>query len=385
MDVKFGIGRSNLTNQIVDGVCIRQGFVAQESVLRSVSIALATYRRKNQGVLFLEIRDIGGEKVAESKVDVEILRDNSAHNFFFNVELVRGRTYELKLHTINCRSGSAVTGKYCRRKGEGHMFIGARLVKNGELSCTFCYDDPAGSDFMREKVEEKMVVLEDGDGFPGLVSVVIPHFNCPVMLTRCLAALTRQTYSGIDVTVVDDGSDKPAYPESVVRSYHPLLSIKFAKLEKNMGAPVARNEGAGMSTGEYLLFLDADCFLYPDAIKVFVETLMENRSAAYAYGGFRWGDEVVNPREFDFDSLKVRNYVTTMSMVRKHEFPGFDPELKRHQDWDLWLTMGKSGKFGACTGDLMFETMKREGGISTEGNIPMGESIAIIKKKHGLR
>jgi len=186
--------------------------------------------------------------------------------------------------------------------------------------------------------------------------------------------------------VVDDGSRKNAIPRGIVKGFQGFLpGIRLIVHQKNRGAPVARNMGAKKATGEYLFFLDADCELYPDALEVFVETLLQNPDAAYAYCGFKWGGETVKPKFFDADALKLRNFVSTMSMIRRLLFEGFDESLKRHQDWDLFLTMLlKHGREGICTGRLLFETTQRESSISTEGNIPMMESVGIVRRKHGL-
>lgn len=386
MDVVYGRARSKLTDQIVDGMCIRQGFMAQGDFLESVLVTFGTYKRRNDGEVHVEIRDLSAKIVGAAKTNAHEIQDNSNHEFRLGIPINKGKPYELRIKTLNCRSGRSVTAKYCRKTCDTHLFIGARLIKDGELSCTFRYRS-SGGDFVGKSaspVVEKMVEIPRGSFLPGLVSIVIPHYNCPALLAKCLAALTRQTYSALDVVVVDDGSERPAYPESVVRSYEPLLSLTFAAMPKNAGAPTARNEGAKMAIGEYLLFLDSDCFLYADAIRQFVEVLMENKKAAYAYGGFRWGDEVVNPKEFDLRTLRMRNYITTMSMMRSAVFPGFDQKLKRHQDWDLWLTMASAKHYGKCTGKLMFDTPKRKG-ISSEENIPMMDSIKIVKRKHGLK
>ena len=73
-----------------------------------------------------------------------------------------------------------------------------------------------------------------------------------------------------------------------------------------------------------------------------------------------------------------------MSLLRRAKFPGWDERLKRHQDWDLWLSMVDKGSEGVCCGQYLFETPIREGSISSGGSISVGESMAIVAEKHEL-
>jgi len=387
MDVPFGTGRSQLTGPIIDGTCLRQSFQAQAPELKSVKIAFATYCRRNEGEMLVDIIDPrGGSLVARCKCMVAEFTDNAYHNFLLECELIPGRWYELRIHTLHCRNGSAVTAKYCRKMHQGgHMFIGARLTKDGELSAEFTYlsDEryaPNKAPELTFTVPEEMTV----ETVPGLISVVIPHFNCQSLLAKCLTHLDRQSYNAFEVIVVDDGSKEAGRTQLIIEAYLPLMNITFVPLAKNMGAPAARNRGFKYASGEYLLFLDADCYMYPDAFQVFVEHLLGEPDASWVYGGFRWGDDVVPPVPWDADKLFGRNFISTMSLMRRNAFPGWDESLKRHQDWDLWLTMLDNGCKAVSTGQYMFETPKRKGGLSTDGNIEMMESIQIVRRKHGI-
>jgi glycosyltransferase involved in cell wall biosynthesis len=97
----------------------------------------------------------------------------------------------------------------------------------------------------------------------GLVfSVVIPTFNRPAALARCLASLTRQDYSKdrFEVIVIDDGSHPPL-DASLVRCF-PLLNLRLRR-QTNAGPAAARNLGALLARGRLLAFTDDDC--EPDA------------------------------------------------------------------------------------------------------------------------
>ena len=84
------------------------------------------------------------------------------------------------------------------------------------------------------------------------ISVIIPVVNHAEEHAACLRSLERQTLKPDEIIIIDDGSDKPV----------PKASIRF---EHNLGAPAARNAGFDKSTGDYVIFLDADAELVPEA------------------------------------------------------------------------------------------------------------------------
>jgi glycosyltransferase involved in cell wall biosynthesis len=88
---------------------------------------------------------------------------------------------------------------------------------------------------------------------PQLLSIVIPHRNDPFRLARCLAALAPQRDGGVEVIVVDDGSDGVPETPSWVRLIR----------QAQAGAGPARNRGVAAAKGEVIAFVDADCVPAP--------------------------------------------------------------------------------------------------------------------------
>src|SRR5690606_1422900 len=95
-----------------------------------------------------------------------------------------------------------------------------------------------------------------------LISVVIPCYNYGHFLPIAIESVLNQTYLNKEIIVVDDGSsDNTA---EVATSYEEVKYI----YQKNRGLSAARNLGAAHSNGEYLVFLDADDWLYPKALEI---------------------------------------------------------------------------------------------------------------------
>jgi len=96
-------------------------------------------------------------------------------------------------------------------------------------------------------------------GMNELVSVVVPVYNPGKYLDRCLHSLRQQTYSNLEIILVDDGStdgsgercDEYVLQDSRIHVIH----------KENGGAASARNRGIDVSTGTYLVFIDADDYV----------------------------------------------------------------------------------------------------------------------------
>ncbi len=193
-----------------------------------------------------------------------------------------------------------------------------------------------------------------------LVSVVIPVWNHTRELARCLASLKRQTYPSLEIIAVDDGSsDNPRVVVETSQS-----PVKFVRLETNRGASAARNEGARLATGEYLLFLDADAVLRPDAVERMAGALAAHPEAAFAYPSFRFGWKLFRSGAFNADRLRREPYIHTTALLRRSLFPGFDESLKKFQDWDLWLSMADQGASGIWIDDVLFTLSVGRKGMS---------------------
>jgi glycosyltransferase involved in cell wall biosynthesis len=183
----------------------------------------------------------------------------------------------------------------------------------------------------------------------GLVSVIIPCYNQAHFLDEAIESVLAQTYSNHEIIVVDDGStDNTA---TVARCHSPVRYI----YQENAGPSAARNTGVKESRGEYLVFLDADDRLLPEALEVGVNCLREHPDCAFASGFCRLitADGALlgkpeQPRILHDHYLEFlrRNYIWCPSSViyRRGMFEivkGFDTSLGRCEDYDLFLRITK--------------------------------------------
>ena len=104
-----------------------------------------------------------------------------------------------------------------------------------------------------------------------LVSVVIPTCNRWPILSRCLTALTVQTYSRLEVIVVDDASTDGT-PEQLQKfaDKFPNLTLRWFRNDRHLGANPSRNRGVREANGSLIAFEDSDCIAEPDWIEKLV-------------------------------------------------------------------------------------------------------------------
>lgn len=100
------------------------------------------------------------------------------------------------------------------------------------------------------------------------VSLIIPIYNAEKYLRRCLDSAMQQTFSDMEIIVVNDGSDDSSL--DICREYEQLDS-RFRVIDKaNTGVSDSRNCALEAAQGEYLQFLDSDDWLAPDATESLV-------------------------------------------------------------------------------------------------------------------
>jgi len=122
----------------------------------------------------------------------------------------------------------------------------------------------------------------DGFARPGLVSVVIPTYNCARYLPEAIDSVLAQTYRDFEIIVVDDGStDNTA--EVLARYGDTICVIR----QTNQGRSAARNAGILAARGEYIAFLDADDVWLPHKLERQVAVMESQPGAAWCYSDYR--------------------------------------------------------------------------------------------------
>ena len=100
-------------------------------------------------------------------------------------------------------------------------------------------------------------------------SVIIPIYNVSAYLLECLDSVACQSYLDYEVICVDDGSTDDSY--AITKRYIERNDHWQLIHQENQGLGSARNTGLKNATGDYVLFLDSDDRLRPDALRILSE------------------------------------------------------------------------------------------------------------------
>ncbi len=238
------------------------------------------------------------------------------------------------------------------------------------------------------------------------IDIVIPVYNQSDRIVDCLKSLKKQTFQDFRIFIIDDGSTDGLKDKLELwlraenlnaKSYKNEISTKtkIIKIDHG-GAPRARNSGAQLCSSEYILFCDADLILHKNFLKTSLNTLTTNKNISYCFTSFKFGWKKFKLWEFNEQKLKEMPYIHTTSLIRRTDFPGFDENIKRLQDWDLWLTMLEQGKKGIWIPKYLF-TVHPGGTMSKwmpkifvryfKRNKKVHsylDAVEIVKKKHQL-
>ena len=106
-----------------------------------------------------------------------------------------------------------------------------------------------------------------------MISVIVPVYNVEKYLEECLDSIQKQTYSDIEVILVNDGSTDNS---AVICEKYCEQDSRFKLINQvNQGQSVARNHGVAASAGEFIAFVDSDDIISRDYLEVLIRYMSE--------------------------------------------------------------------------------------------------------------
>jgi glycosyltransferase involved in cell wall biosynthesis len=180
-----------------------------------------------------------------------------------------------------------------------------------------------------------------------LVSVIIPCYNHGAYLAEAVESVLAQTYSNIEIIVVDDGSTDNT--KAVACGFEKVRYIH----QPNAGLSAARNTGIQHAKGRFILFSDADDWLLPDALELNFKILQQHPEAAFVSGGHKKvnekgeiiEEEKVPVEENHYQHLLQGNYIgmhgTVLYRAWAFEKVQYDTTLKACEDYDVYLKLAR--------------------------------------------
>lgn len=188
-----------------------------------------------------------------------------------------------------------------------------------------------------------------------LISVIIPAYNCQATIAETLHSVFRQTYSDIEIIVVNDGSND--------RTLDILKDCQDARLhvvsQANAGVSASRNHGMKIAKGDFVAFLDSDDLWFPEKLSEQMTALQNSPESAVAYS---WTDYIDQAGAFlrkgyycnfsgnVYHRLLLGSFLESGSnpLIRSSALKtvgGFDESLRTCEDWDLWIRLALEYEF----------------------------------------
>jgi len=186
------------------------------------------------------------------------------------------------------------------------------------------------------------------------VTAVIPCYNAELFVAQAIESALSQIRPADEIIVVDDCSTDRTL--EIAQEY----PVRVLRTPGNQGVSAARNLGLAAAATNLVAWLDADDSWEPNHLDVLVELLERFEEAAVAfslvkYVGGRSG--VWEPKHFiaadrpveAFSQCLRNNLVPQMSAVVRRsallEVGGYDENMRRSQDYDLWLRLSRNHRF----------------------------------------
>lgn len=226
------------------------------------------------------------------------------------------------------------------------------------------------------------------------ISVIIPTYNREKHIEKSVRSVLDQTYTNIEVIVVDDHSVDQT--EKVIKKIKDER-LKYIKLRKNAGACHTRNVGIEHATGSYIAFQDSDDVFKKDKLEKQLKHLKECKSDL----DFCKLEDVTYEKSYIFPTKKQEenlqnktileelcngNLISTQTILAKKkvfEDVKFDETLPRFQDYDLVLRIASKYKI-SYTKEILVDVYKYSDSISASDEKMKIACVKMLNKDYHL-
>lgn len=205
----------------------------------------------------------------------------------------------------------------------------------------------------------------------GLVSIIMPTYNCGKFIAETIKTVLEQTYTNWELVIVDDCSKDDT--EQVVKSFSDSR-IRYYKLEQNSGAAVARTTAMQKAEGEYMAFLDSDDLWKKDKLEKQLKFMKDNKynftCTAYEQvdeQGNKLGKIIKTKKKAGYNRILLdcpvgnSTVMYNVSALGKFEVPN----IRKRNDDALWLQMLKKEKYIYGMDEILMEYRIRTNSISS--------------------
>jgi len=220
------------------------------------------------------------------------------------------------------------------------------------------------------------------------VSVIITCYNHASFLDEAIQSVLEQSFEQYEIIVVDDGSTDQSAEIAARHS-----EVKLIR-QDNLVLAAARNSGIEASTGEYLVFVDADDRLLVHALETGADRLDAHRECAFAYGRYRLitadGKPIPwVPRQSiqgePYLRLLRSNYIGMHAVVMYRrtifeEVGGFNTSLAACEDYEMYLRITRNHSI-YCHNQIIADYRQHDTNMSLNTDLMLKHSISVLNSQ----
>lgn len=217
-----------------------------------------------------------------------------------------------------------------------------------------------------------------------MISVIIPTYNRGDTIIRSINSVLNQTYSNIEIIVIDDNSNDNT--NEIIQQIGDKR-LKYIRLSENRGACYARNYGLEVAKGEYIAFQDSDDEWLPNKLEKQLSYLINNDIDVVScrMKVIDRNKSTIFPQnnKLNKEDIYLENYISTQTILGKKKCfieEKFDTELPRFQDWDLAIRLINKYRVSIMD-EILVNVYIQENSISKSQDKAI-KAMDIFLKKH---
>lgn len=188
-----------------------------------------------------------------------------------------------------------------------------------------------------------------------LVSVIIPAYNVESYITDSINSALGQTWSNIEVIVINDGST-----DNTLKSINEFKDQITIISQENMGVSAARNNAVKQANGKWIAFLDGDDIWESEKIeKQLAQTQITK--TRWSHTNSKYFGATIDKQSYRsdytemyhgnvFSKIILSNFITTSTILMERtlyfEYDGMNESLDALEDWELWVRIAKKHPIG---------------------------------------
>lgn len=237
--------------------------------------------------------------------------------------------------------------------------------------------------------QRKVITNKNENKFiPDLISVVIPYYNMGDYIHETLKSISDSTYASVEVIIINDGSSE--LHSTILQTVSSSYSVQVYS-QNNKGLSAARNAGAHLAKGEFLVFIDADDKVHPDYFSEAVALLKKKENVSFVGSWvqyFEQSNSIWPAFTPEPPYLLAYNMVCSGALVYKTcDFvqQGLNDVALKHglEDWDAVVSLVTNGKNGVVIPKILYYYRIRKGSMARSFTAEkIITTLTYVAKKH---